>query len=187
MKQWQLAGILILLCACLYFFLNRHRTPPTVEIVNYDPSLQKTDHGWLYKEEPFSGYMIETETNGRIVYRLPILDGQENGLAKGWYNTGEKLLERLFVDGKKEGVFKQWWPNGRLRYLFHYEHDQYNGTQLVFFPTGKKREESTYSSGEEEGLQRVWDKDGHLLANYTIRNKKLYGIRTIKSCLPATH
>jgi antitoxin component YwqK of YwqJK toxin-antitoxin module len=161
------------------------KTLPALQVVNYDPSLQKTDTGWFYKKQLFSGFMVEIEKDGRLVYQLPILCGNESGLAKGWYNTGEKLLERPFVAGKKEGLFKQWWPNGRYRYLFQYKNDLYEGVQLVFFPNGKKREESHYKNGEKEGIQRVWDEKGQLVSHYTIKNKHLYGLVTVKSCIPA--
>jgi antitoxin component YwqK of YwqJK toxin-antitoxin module len=160
------------------------RTPPDIQVVNYDPLLQKTENGWRYKRQPFSGYMVEIETDGRVVYRLPILNGKEWGLARGWYNTGEKLLERRFVAGKKEGSFRQWWPNGRYRYVFQYKNDQYNGVQFVFFPNGKKREESHYRNGEKEGSQRVWDEAGQVVSNYTIRNQRVYGVVSIESCIP---
>ncbi len=160
------------------------KLPPAIDIRNYDPALAKTDAGWLYHHEPFSGYMIETETDGRVVYRLPILNGHESGLAKGWYNSGEKLMERWFVAGKKEGLYKQWWPNGRFRYLFHYKHDEYDGVQYVFFPNGRKRETSHYQNGIRDGVQRVWNEQGQLVSNYTIRYQKLYGVLTIESCIP---
>lgn len=161
--------------------------PPNVLVLRYDTSLHKTDAGWYYKGKSFSGYMVETEKDHRVVYKLPILAGKENGLAKGWYNTGEKLLVRYFVDGRKEGVFKQWWPNGRLRYLFRFKQDQYHGQQLVYFPSGQKRQASQYVNGDEEGVQRTWDEAGELVSNYTIHNKKVYGVIAIKSCMPVTH
>ncbi len=161
--------------------------PPAVEVVNYDTLLRKTDDGWFYKDQPFSGYMVEKEKDGRVVYRLPIINGRENGLAKGWYNAGEKLLERQFVDGRREGIFRQWWPNGKLRYLFQYKNDKYDGTQLVYFPTGNKREESAYLAGEQDGLQRVWDETGKLVSNYVIKNKRTYGLVSVKSCIPVGH
>jgi antitoxin component YwqK of YwqJK toxin-antitoxin module len=162
-------------------------TPPSFFIENTDPFLHKTDQGWVYKKKLFSGYMVEKEKDGRIVYQLPIIDGKENGVAKGWYNTGEKLLERLFINGKKEGFFKQWWPNGHLRYVFHYKNDNYDGTQWVYFPNETKREASNYQKGEKEGIQRVWDEKGELISNYTIKNKKLYGVISVNSCIPVSH
>jgi antitoxin component YwqK of YwqJK toxin-antitoxin module len=131
--------------------------------------------------------MIEQEKDKRIVYQLPIVAGKENGLAMAWYNSGEKLLERIFVDGKREGIFKQWWPNGHYRYLFHYKNNQYHGTQMVFFPDGKKREVNNYQFGQLEGVQSTWNEAGVLISNYTIRDKKLYGVIAVKTCMPVGH
>lgn len=166
-----------------FLVLSCHEKKAKSSVLNVDTNLKKTDRGWLYKGQPFSGYMIEKEEN-RVVYQLPIAEGREQGLAKGWYNSGEKLLERIFINGKKEGVFKQWWPNGKLRYLFRYKHDQFDGKQLVYFPNGKVREESNYQLGEKEGTQRVWDENSKLISNYVIKNKRIYGVVSVKSCIP---
>lgn len=180
----QIFVFLLLLYACTE---NKHTAIPDFEVSNTNAELNKTDNGWLYKGKPFSGYMVEKESDGRLVYKLPILEGKEQGLAKGWYNTGEKLVERIYIDGKKEGEFRQWWANGRLRYLFNYKNDRFEGKQIVYFPDGKTREESNYLSGEKEGIQRVWDEKGILVSNYTIKDKKLYGVITVKSCIPTGH
>ncbi len=176
----------------LFFILNAcgnksQKPPSNIQISNIDTLLKKTENGWLYKNKLLSGYMVEKERDGRVVYRLPIIEGKENGLAKGWYNTGEKLLERTFFKGKVEGKTTQWWPNGRIRYLFKFKNDQFEGAQWVFFPNGKKRELSNYSLGEKEGIQRVWNEKGFLISNYTIKNKKTYGVISVKSCIPVVH
>ena len=62
-----------------------------------------------------------------------------------------------------------------------------NGRQLVFYPNGQKHQESNYLAGNEEGIQRVWNEKGELISNYTIKDKKLYGIISVKSCLPDGH
>jgi len=182
MKGWLLVFSLLLLLGC-----NTHRLPPNFNVLNYDTLLHKNIDGWWYKGKPFSGYMIQEERNHFIVYKLPIINGKENGLALAWYNTGEKLLQRFYVDGKREGAFTQWWPNGKIRYLFNYKNDVYNGKQLVFFPDGKVRQESNFIMGDEEGLQRIWNQDGRLISNYTIKNKHLYGIIKVRSCIPTQH
>ena len=161
--------------------------PPDVRIFNYDTLLKQNTEGWFYKGQPFNGYMVQEEKNHRIVYELPILNGKENGWAKGCYYNGAKLLERYYSDGKKEGLYKQWWPNGHYRYLFNYKNGIYEGTQIVYFANGSKRQESNYENGEEEGIQRTWNEQSILISNYTIKNKIQYGIIKIKSCIPATH
>jgi antitoxin component YwqK of YwqJK toxin-antitoxin module len=187
MERFVLYGMMILFTACNSEQNNNKKIPLSLQVINYDTALKKINETWWYKGELFSGTMIQQEKDHRIVYQLPIKAGKENGLAMGWYNTGEKLMERNFVDGKMQGIFKQWWPNGRYRYLFNYKDDQYEGKQLVFFPDGKKRQESNYIAGQEEGLQSTWNEAGQLISNYTIRNKKLYGVIAIKSCIPAAH
>lgn len=160
--------------------------PPNVRILNTDTLLRKRDKGWTYHELPFSGYMIQME-NGREVYALPIIHGKENGMAKGVYNTGEKLVECPFKDGKREGVFRQWWPNGHLRYLFYYVHDHLEGKAIVFYPDTRRRQENNYHKGVEEGLQRYWDEQGELLSNYTVKENKIYGYKAVKNCIPTTY
>ena len=161
--------------------------PPHVFIKNFDPDLKRRPDGWLYKGQPFNGYMVEVDRDGKILYRLPIINGKEEGQAIGWYNTGEKLMVRNFKDGMKVDTFKQWWPNGNLRYLFHYVDDKMDGRKMVYFPNGKKRQESNFLNGQEEGIQRVWDPDGTLVSNYTIKNNTLYGVIKVRSCLPTAH
>ena len=172
-------ALAILLTAC-----NSGVLPPSFEVKNTDTLLSNTDQGWLYKQQVFNGYVIQVEQDGSIVYKLPIVNGKEQGLAVGYYNTGEKLLERHFVNGMKEGEFKQWWPNGNLRYLFNYHHDKYDGKQMVYFHFGKIQEEKNYSNGLEEGVQRIWDSTGNLISNYTIKNNKKYGFLSAKECMP---
>jgi antitoxin component YwqK of YwqJK toxin-antitoxin module len=185
MMRW--LAMLLLLFSCQIKNKEIVIVPPAIRVVQFDSLLKKTNNEWLYKGKTFSGYMIQIEKDGSVVYKLPIIDGKENGLAKGIYNTGEKLMERNFINGKREGIFKQWWPNGNYRYLFTFKNDEYNGTQYVFFPDGKKRQASNYILGELDGLQSIWDEKGELISNYTYKDKKLYGIITAKNCMPNAH
>ena len=188
MKRLMVAGLLLFVFACNSNKKQITIFPPNYNVLNIDTALKHNDNGYFYQGKPFSGYIIEQEKDGRVVYKLPIINGLENGLALAWYNTGEKLLERYFEEGKAEGLFKQWWPNGNYRYLFNYKNDQFNGTQTVFFPNSKIRQKSNYQRGKEEGLQQTWDSIGQLVSNYTIKNNKLYGVISVKSCIPsATH
>ena len=179
--------VILYICAILVAACNSESDTVLLEVKNTDSLLSKTDSGWMYKNSYFNGYMIQVENDGRVVYKLPIVNGKEQGVAVGFYNSGEKLLERPFMNGEKHGIFKQWWPNGRLRYLFNYSHDKYNGKQIAYFHFGKVQEEKNYLNGIEEGVQRIWDSTGNLISNYTVKNKKIYGAISAKDCMPVTH
>lgn len=188
MKNWGVASLILLAVACKSNTQKSSALPPDINVLNFDTALVITENCYQYHGKPFSGYMIQQEKNGRIVYKLPIINGRENGWALGWYNTGEKLLERYYKDGKIEGVFKQWWPNGNYRYIFNYKNGLFNGIQTVFFSKNETRQKSNYLQGKEEGLQQTWDSSGQLISNYTIKNNKLYGVISVKNCIPsATH
>ncbi len=181
------------LAACILFYfsvcdLSNKKKIPDFYVQNFDPALKKIDRLWYYKNVPLNGYIVEKSSNGKnILYRVPVIEGNEEGIAFGRYNTGEKLMIRNYRKGKIEGLFMQWWPNGNYRYLFNYKNDKMNGRQLVFYPNGQKHQESNYLAGNEEGIQRVWNEKGELISNYTIKDKKLYGIISVKSCLPDGH
>jgi len=70
-----------------FLILGCHERKAESSVLNVDTNLKKTDRGWHYKGQPFSGYMLEKEEN-RVVYQLPISEGLEHGLAIGWYNSG---------------------------------------------------------------------------------------------------
>ena len=63
-----------------------------LEVKNTDTLLSKIDDVWMYKNGTFNGFMIQVENDGRVVYKLPIVNGKEQGVAVGYYNSGEKLL-----------------------------------------------------------------------------------------------
>ena len=177
-----------LLFFCFSCDLTNKRKIPDIYVQNFDTALKRTNGKWYYKNSLFNVHIVEKSSNGKnILYEAPVIAGTEEGWAFGIYNTGEKLMMREYRKGMKEGLFIQWWPNGHRRYLFHYKKDQMDGQQLIFFPSGQKQQESNYVNGDEEGIQRIWNETGQLISNYTIKHKKLYGVISVKSCLPQGH
>jgi antitoxin component YwqK of YwqJK toxin-antitoxin module len=186
MKQFALA-ICFLFCCNACKLANKKKIP-VLNVQNFNPLLKKVNGKWMYKNELLNGNIVEKNVDDKtILYLVPILNGLEEGQALGNYSTGEKLMIRNYTKGKVEGEFIQWWPNGNIRYRLNFKHDQMNGQQFVFYPNGNKQQESNYAEGKEDGIQRVWNENGQLLSNYTIKNKKLYGVISVKSCLPEEH
>ena len=98
MKNWGVASLILLAVACKSNTQKSSALPPDINVLNFDTALVITENCYQYHGKPFSGYMIQQEKNGRIVYKLPIINGRENGWALGWYNTGEKLLKHYYKD-----------------------------------------------------------------------------------------
>lgn len=158
--------------------------PTEIQVSHHDRNLYRQENLWRYNGRVFSGYIVQLSGDTMVIHKLPVIDGLANGLAVGYYENGNKMMEQFFEYNKLQGSYKQWWRNGQPRYVFNYKDDEFDGSQKVFFENGKLREESNFSNGKREGLQRVWDDKGQLISNYTIRNNKLYGIVNVESCIP---
>lgn len=158
--------------------------PPDVKVKHNDPNLYLRQDGWWYNGRPFSGYIQEVQSDQLVTFQMPVMEGRANGKAIGFYENGHKMLERSFVNGKLEGECREWWRNGQCKYSLSYKDNKFEGTQKAFFKNGHLREEANYLAGNPEGLQRVWNESGQLTSNYTIRNKRLYGVIKVQSCIP---
>lgn len=139
-----------------------------------DAALQRRGAVLLYRGAPFTGVLRERDRSGES--RTPFLRGREHGWAYGAYPDGARRFERLFLDGRKEGTHRGYWENGAPQFVYRYEHDAFEGEQLSYFRGGQRAELRHYRRGQEEGLQRAWGLDGSLLANYTFRGGRRYGV-----------
>jgi len=50
-------------------------------------------------------------------------------------------------DGKKHGVFREWWPSGKQKIDARYEHGVQHGPSVTYYENGTKQEEGRYSKG----------------------------------------
>ena len=71
---------------------------PEMFILTTDTALHNINGTWFYKSQKANGYIIEKKNNV-LTGKLPIVDGKENGIAYGWFQTGEKRYERSFKNG----------------------------------------------------------------------------------------
>jgi antitoxin component YwqK of YwqJK toxin-antitoxin module len=161
---------------------ERIKTPPDVFIESTDTALHNLNASWYTKGARFNGYIIEKAGN-KMVSKLPILDGKENGWAYGWYNSGKPKFKRYYVNGNREGRHTGWYENGRLSFELSFHNDKYEGMQKTFFKSGNLWQALSYVSGYEEGRQKTWSDSGRVINNFTVKNGKLYGVIGRYDCM----
>lgn len=176
---------MIRLCVIIFFLslqscnsgdsLEKENFPPNVILEDIDKKLKNSNGIWLFKGELFNGYIIEKDSSV-IIAKLPIIKGKEHGLACGWYTSGELKYHRHFVSGNREGVHKGWYKNGNVSFEYFFKNDKYEGEQLTFFENGQKWQSLNYVNGYEEGKQKSWNENGRVVNNFTVKNRKLYGV-----------
>lgn len=65
----------------------------------------------------------------RALVQLQVIKGEKpsievhpKGDVIGWYETGEKESEKIYIDGVAEGIWTEWYKNGQKKIEQHYEH-----------------------------------------------------------------
>lgn len=76
-------------------------------------------------------------------------------------------------DGKKEGVWRLWWPTGESGGTIEYKNDQYDGKLNMIWENGVPRETCAYVSGKQEGEYFLYHESGKV--HYTV--KYVHGLK----------
>lgn len=105
--------------------------------------------------------------NGKIrIYREWYETGQlkeefVNGLYTFWNESGQKVREMTFVDGKREknGPYREWHANGQLAREANIVNDEPDGLDRGWYPNGKKEYEVLYKDGVRVS-DLWWDENG---------------------------
>ena len=150
------------------------------------PGVEQVNGVVRYGGRPFSGVVVERDGD-RVLSRARYRDGQEDGLAEGFYPDGRRRYEKLFSRGRHEGTHRGFWPSGAVQFIHRYEHDLLEGEQAAFFEDGAPAELRHYRGGREEGQQRWYDRKGNVVANYTFVNGRRYGIVGRFDCVSVGH
>jgi len=139
------------------------------------PGLKNVNGVLMYRGVAFSGHVVE-RSGERLLSRTPYLNGKEHGLVEAWHPSGSLRHQKLYRSGHREGTHRGFWENGQVQFVYHYERDLFEGEQVAYYKNGVQSELRHYRDGHEEGQQRFYDGEGRLMANYTFKDGKRYGI-----------
>ena len=65
-----------------------------------------------------------------------------------------------YKDGKKDGVFKEWYLNGNIKEVSLFQGDEFHGRRICYWPNGTKRFHVNYVNGEMDGVYEEFDMNG---------------------------
>ena len=131
------------------------KTIPAVYIHAKDSLLSIHSDTNYYKGKFFSGY----------VYYL-----YENG-------------DSTFINGKKQGPQRSWWPDGGPKMDYTAQNNEYQGEFREWNSTGLLIKKFHYKKGVETGRQQLWWDNGTVRANYEVRNGRTFGLIGLKLCV----
>ena len=87
-------------------------------------------------KELYSGNVFKKYLGGKSQLEGSYKDGKRDGLWTEWFRDGQKWEEGTYKDGKIDGLFTTWYENGQ------------------------KEREGTFKDGKEDGLSFRWYDNG---------------------------
>ena len=76
-------------------------------------------------DKPYSGESVLYYESGQKMSEGTWKDGKEDGLWTGWYENGQKMLEGTYKDGELNGLWTGWYKNGQKKYEETYKDRQF--------------------------------------------------------------
>jgi antitoxin component YwqK of YwqJK toxin-antitoxin module len=86
---------------------------------------------------------------------------KEDGLSKGWYNTGELAYTIMFKNGEIYGETKDYYKNGNIRLKQNYINGKKEGVELENHENGNTKKKTLYGNGEIK-LMEIYDINGKM-------------------------
>jgi antitoxin component YwqK of YwqJK toxin-antitoxin module len=101
--------------------------------------------------------VIETDKEYETKYCI------KHGLYKQYYENSSLEYMYTYKNGKLDGEYKEWSEEGILLEHSHYRDGKLNGEYTLYYDSGKIFREGVYINGEREGEFKEYDEEGKLL------------------------
>jgi len=108
--------------------------------------------------ELYSGKVFKNRMGGKKEFEGSYKDGKKDGLWTDYYKNGQKRSVKTYKDGRKDGLYN-YWHEDVLMYEGTYKEGKENGLWTWWYENGQKMTVRTYKD-EELISQNCWDKDG---------------------------
>lgn len=113
---------------------------------------------------------------GQVVEEGPYLDNKRNGVWKKYYPTGTLRSEITFVNNHPRGTYTIYFPNGKMEETGDWQGNRNVGPYFRFHPNGKPAQEFTFNGyGKRDGVQRYYHDNGQLHMSVEIENGVAHG------------
>lgn len=115
-------------------------------------------------DHAFTGWMIDTYSDGAVKLRSSLVDGRLHGVSEGWHTNGVRELREFFKQGIADGVRTTWHPNGRQRSEGTLVAGVQQGEFLQWYDHGVLSARVEFKDGKPHGLSQAWYPSGYLKA-----------------------
>ena len=112
-----------------------------------------------------------------ILLCLPMLGFGQEGLVKGYYESGEVWTKYKYKNNLRNGICKEYYQSGEIEYEANYKDGQLNGVWKRYFKNGAINKEGNYIKDKREGLEKTYDRYGNLRIEENYKNDQKNGLQ----------
>jgi len=104
----------------------------------------------------------EPPPNGQEVWCEKTIGGQpvKDGLFIFWTDSGGKMIEGQYKDGKQDGEWKTYYETGEKKSIDHYRDGVQQGEHIGWYINGQISAKGQYKDGQPDGVWKRWGPDG---------------------------
>lgn len=89
------------------------------------------------------------------------------------HNPSKKYMSGKIVNGKKEGIWIEYYKSGELKSETNYKNGLANGKQTIYYKNGNIKEERNFKDDVISGIRKYYDKEGKLTSTLEFKNGKI--------------
>jgi antitoxin component YwqK of YwqJK toxin-antitoxin module len=86
-----------------------------------DLVIDDEDGRYLYGDKPFTGIAYLASPSGSVREEVRFVEGRKEGFVKTWFPGGQQASEESVLGGRRHGRTREWHPNGELKHDGMYE------------------------------------------------------------------
>lgn len=85
------------------------------------------------------------------------------GIEKNYYETGQLKSERVYAEGRLEGIWKRYSIDGLVCFEGNYRDGKLEGVRKTYYDTGELESERFYIDGKFNGVGNYYLKNGDII------------------------
>ena len=165
--------------------LEKNKLPhieSALEVLKSEVELRPNEGLVYYKNQPFTGRVMEYYSNGMLAEEIQFQEGIKHGIYQKWFADGTLSYTSTYLNGLPDGISRSWWSNGNLRSEVRQVKGKLDGLQTQWYKSGAKFKERNMNMGLEEGMQRSWRENGKVYNNYEAKHGRIFGLKRASLC-----
>ena len=107
--------------------------------------------------------VIQNYGTGEVSKRYNVIDGKKQGLMTDYYPDGSVKMERMFRNDTQVDRTVMYYKSGKIEEVQYYKDGLRQGGDSTFYEDGRTAQVIEYDNGIKHGFVRKWSKDGNLV------------------------